>query len=132
MIQPIPMTVAFDEADGEGIVFFGNYFRIAHRALEAYLPQIGIPWKMWFDHESWGAPLKHVEAEYMRPLRPGQNFTVAVRIARLGETSVTFEMDFCSDAAVTARIKTTHVFMDRKTGTKTPIPQNIRESLARP
>ena len=125
----IPMTVAFDDADGEGIVFFGNYFRLAHRALEQYLPMIGISWPEWFKHEQWGVPLRKVECEYLSPLRPGQNFGASIQVADLTESTVTFQIDFLMKDKTVAKLKTTHVFIDRKTISKTAIPASIREKL---
>jgi 1,4-dihydroxy-2-naphthoyl-CoA hydrolase len=136
----LDFQVAFDDADGEGIVFFGNYFRLAHRALEAILPQWELTWHDWFQHPDYGAPLRHAQAEYLKPLRPGDLVRAQVRVARLGESSVelTTELLLRSPSATSeatlvraAVITTTHVFVDRKLKTKTSIPSNIRNKLAR-
>lgn len=123
------MQIAFDDADGEGIVFFGNYFRLAHRALEQYIPQIGIPWKTWFKNDSWGVPLRKVECEYLSPLKPGQQFHAAIRVENLGENSLTFSYEFIFEGKAVAQLKTVHVFLDRKTLTKMAIPEDIRMKL---
>lgn len=125
----INMTVAFDDADGEGIVFFGNYFRLAHRALEQYLPLIGISWSEWFKHEQWGVPLRKVECEYLRPLRPGQTFQAKIQVAELSESTVTFDIDFVCESKVVAKLRSTHVFVDRKSISKMKIPENLRSLL---
>jgi YbgC/YbaW family acyl-CoA thioester hydrolase len=123
-------TVAFDEADGEGIVFFGNYFRLAHRALEAYLPTIGIPWTEWFNNAEWAAPLRHVEADYLQPLRPGDTFAAEIKVSDIGESSVSFMYEFKTPSGQPiARLKTTHVFIDRATIKKRPIPGALRLQL---
>ncbi len=123
-------TVPFDEGDIEGIVFFGNYFRLAHRALEQTLPQWGIPWKDWFKHPDWGVPLRHVEADYLKPLRPGDEYEVRVTIKELGESSVHFNFEFISQGATVARLKTSHVFVRRPDMVKIPVPDPIRKCLA--
>lgn len=128
--KPLKYTVAFDEADGEGIVFFGNYFRLAHRALEQYLPQLEIAWKDWFANDELGVPLRHVEADYLQPLRPGDDFTVEVKVAEIGESSVHFSYEFRAASGQTiARLKTSHVFVDRKSFQKQIIPPKLRELL---
>jgi len=125
------MTVSFDDADGEGIVFFGNYFRLAHRALEQHLPQLGIPWPEWFANKDWGVPLRHVEADYLQPLRPGDQFRVVVQVAELGESSVHFAFDFLDASGKSAaRVKTSHVFVGRSTFKKVPVPESVRAILA--
>lgn len=129
-IKPIKFTVRFDDADGEGIVFFGNYFRLAHQALEQHLPHIGIPWKEWFANKDWGVPLRHVEADYLQPLRPGDEFLVTVTVVEVGESSVHFSYEFVNaDDKPAARVKTSHVFVGRTTFKKLPVPDSIRERL---
>ncbi len=123
--------VAFDEADGEGIVFFGNYFRLAHRALEAYLPGIGIPWEEWFKNPEWGAPLRHVEADYLQPLKPGDSFEARVQVTKIGQTSVQFSYEFLTvDGLPITRLKTSHVFLNRQGTGKQAIPESIRRRLS--
>ncbi len=129
-VSPIAHTVAFDEADGEGIVFFGNYFRLAHRALEAYLPQIGITWEDWYRHADWGVPLRHVEANYLSPLRPHDDLRIHVTVGTINESSVEFHFHFAlADGRSIAKVKTVHVFVGRKSFAKMPIPEAILKRL---
>jgi len=127
--KPVEMTVMFDDADGENIVFFGNYFRLAHRALELWLPEQGIPWTEWFKNKDWGVPLRHVEADYLQPLRPGDRFQVAIRVAEMGESSIHFEYDFLKDGKPAAKVKTSHVFVSRAAFKKVAVPAIVREKL---
>jgi YbgC/YbaW family acyl-CoA thioester hydrolase len=126
----LKFTVPFDEADGEGIVFFGNYFRLAHRALEQYLPTIGISWHDWFANKEWGVPLRHVEAEYLQPLRPGEEFTVGIHVEKIGTSTVVFAYEFASARGeIAARLKTTHIFVERNTFQKREIPEVLHCKL---
>jgi YbgC/YbaW family acyl-CoA thioester hydrolase len=129
-MAPLKFTVNFDEADGEGIVFFGNYFRLAHRALEQYLAQIGFTWEEWFKNKEFGVPLRHVEADYLRPLRPGDTFLSVIKVAEIGESSVSFDYEFQDPAGKSlAKLKTAHVFTSRANFRKISIPENIRSRL---
>jgi YbgC/YbaW family acyl-CoA thioester hydrolase len=129
MASPLKFTVAFDEADGEGIVFFGNYFRLAHRAFEAFLPTIGIAWKDWFEAPEFGVPLRHVEADYLAPLKPGDDYEVWISVTDLGESSVHFEYEFKKGSTITAKLKTSHVFVSRPDMKKIAIPETIVRKL---
>jgi 4-hydroxybenzoyl-CoA thioesterase len=130
-MQPqLRFTVAFDEADSEGIVFFGNYFRLAHRALEQWLPSVGISWASWFDAKDYGVPLRHVEADYLGPLRPGDTFEASIRVSEMGESSVVFEYEFLVGGKTVARLKTAHVFVARPAMKKIPVPAEIRARLS--
>jgi 4-hydroxybenzoyl-CoA thioesterase len=129
-MQPqLRFTVAFDEADSEGIVFFGNYFRLAHRALEQWLPSVGVSWAEWFAAEEYGVPLRHVEADYIGPLRPGDVFEATIQVSEMGESSVVFEYEFLAAGKIVARLKTTHVFVARPAMKKIPIPAALRARL---
>lgn len=122
--------VAFDETDCEGIVFFGNYFRLAHRALETYLPLISIPWKEWFRNDEFGVPLRHVEADYTHPLRAGDELHIKMTVKEVGNSSVHFDYEFTkSTGEPVAKITTSHVFMDRKKRAKLEVPASIRARL---
>jgi YbgC/YbaW family acyl-CoA thioester hydrolase len=125
MNKSLKFTVPFDEADGEGIVFFGNYFRLAHRAFEQWLPLVGISWKEWFDNAEWGVPLRHVEADYLKPLRPGDEYEIAISVTEFGESSVHFSYEILVGGAVAARLKTSHVFVSRPDMKKRPLPADI-------
>jgi YbgC/YbaW family acyl-CoA thioester hydrolase len=128
----LAFTVAFDEADLEGIVFFGNYFRLAHRALEQYLPSIGIPWPEWFANKEWGVPLRHVEAEYLNPLRAGNEFLAEITVHHIGTSSVQFAYVLhSSDGKIFTRLKTSHVFLLRENYEKMSIPDSIKTRLAK-
>ncbi len=127
---PLKFTIAFDEADGEGIVFFGNYFRLAHRALEQFIPRLGISWKEWFANSEWGVPLRHVEADYLQPMRPGDEVEVQINVQEIGDSSVVFTYEFRdANGQPAARLKTAHVFANRQTFKKQNIPDNIRARL---
>ncbi len=124
--------VPFDEADGEGIVFFGNYFRLVHRAFEDFVPTLGIPWEEWFKNPDWGVPLRHVESDYLKPLIPGMIFTVTINVEKIGESSVHFVYAVRdADGNPCANLKTSHVFVTRPKGAmkKMNIPESIRERL---
>ncbi len=129
MAISLKFTVPFDEADGEGIVFFGNYFRLAHRAFEQFLPQVGISWKEWFEHPQWGVPLRHVEADYLKPLKPGDEYEVKITVADLGESSVHFSYELTSQNTTIAKLKTSHVFVSRPDMKKINVPPTIVERL---
>lgn len=125
------IMVHFDDADPGRIVFFANYLKLAHRALEIALPQAGIPWEKWFATRDYGVPLRHIEADYRKPIHPGTFIDVEQKVMKLGNTSVTFESQLKNDQGdVCAVITHTHVFVDMKTKSSINIPEDIRKVLA--
>lgn len=125
------IKVYFDECDSAGVVFFANYYRIAHRCLEDYLKEMRIPWTFWFANPDWIVPLRKSQAEYLQPLFAGQSYNVTIAMSRMGESSITFAFEILTEEnEVCARLETTHVFVDKKKKRKIKIPQTLRTKLA--
>lgn len=133
-MKPVELFVHFDDADPAGIVFFGNFYRLAHRALELALPQWGLTWSDFFRAPGVGFPVRHSEADYMKPVRPGLSVFATVAVEKLGESSVTFRTEFRESSdpqgAVSAVVRVVHVCIDVKTLKKAEIPEELRAALA--
>ncbi len=124
------MRIAFDECDSQGVVFFAAYFRLAHRVLEEFLPEVGIAWSDWFASPAYAVPIRKAQAEYFQPLNVGDSYTVGVQVGPLRESSVQIYFDFLDeDGNLCARVETIHVFVDKKKKRKTKIPNPIRVAL---
>ncbi|MCB0422389.1 MAG: acyl-CoA thioesterase [Bdellovibrionales bacterium] len=124
--------IHFDEGDPAGILFFGNIFAFAHRAIEEMLAESQVGWKKWFATPGYGAPLRHVEAEFINPLLPGQTYSVTVEVIKVGASSVQFETLFHQGQTPCAKVKTSHVFVGigaNKKISKKEIPIEIKEFL---
>lgn len=122
--------VTFDAGDPAGIVFFPNYFTLSQRAWEHQLIAHRIPWSEWYDHREWGVPLKHVEADFMGMIRPGEQIAIHQTVKQIGDSSVTLIHDFFNaQNKHCARLETVHVFIDKKTMSKRSIPESIRSFL---
>src|SRR5947208_826750 len=108
------LFIPFHLADPAGVVFFGHAFTLAHQALEAFVQEeLALPWAIWFQHEEWLAPIRHAEADYVKPLRVGLPCTVEIEIAVLGDSSATFHYTFYQEQVKCCSVKTVHVFCDR-------------------
>lgn len=125
-------TANFSDCDPEQILFFAHYFKWAHDAIEGLTHHKKL-WSVWFDSQSWGAPLRHVEADYMAPLAFGESAECLVYVANVGDSSVTFECHFVTgtktERRVTAVVRTVHVFVDRKTFKPTKVPKEVRAAF---
>lgn len=63
--------VRFQDVDAAGVVFFARYFDLVHDAYAAFLESRGHPLASMFATPAWILPLRHAEADYLRPLRLG-------------------------------------------------------------
>ena len=93
---------------------------------------ISISWEEWFANDGWGIPLRHVEAEYLQPLRPNEAYEVDLWVDEIGRSWVRFAYEFRkSDQQVATRLKTTHVFVEstKPDVRKRDIPETLRQRL---
>jgi acyl-CoA thioesterase FadM len=79
---------------------------------------------------AWGAPLKHAEADFYRPLRFGDEIQVAVAAARLdgSELSVGFRVDRGDEVCAVGTL--VHVFLDLTTFRRIPPPPEMTVAVA--
>lgn len=125
------LAIRFDDADPAGVVFYPRAIALAHHAVEDLIRESALGWEAWFNSPTSASPLRHAEADFFLPMRPGQAFTVFTAVEELGTTSVAFLVEFADASGKTAaRIRTVHVLIDKSTGRPLALSDEIRRSLA--
>ncbi len=121
--------VTFYDADPAGVIFFGNTFRIVHYSLEKCINSGGL-YDDFFNNEIYTYPVKQTSADFKRPLSPGQEVKIKFSILEIRESSFSCEFTiYNNDNNVVAVVNTVHVCLEKKTGNKKPIPENILQFL---
>lgn len=116
------MRVAWVDTDAGGRIHFSNAFRWAEVAETSLMRRIGML-------EGWGDyPRKHVEAEFHRVLRFGDEFDVCLRVEAVGRTSITYTWTLERDGEVYVSGKHTIVNVDRD-GRPAPVADEVRAAL---
>lgn len=128
-------TTRWSDNDMYGHLNNAVYYQLFDAAINSWIIE-----QSGFDPVS--APALGVVVEsgcrYFEQLEFPQALTVGIRVARLGRTSVTYDLGlFPADAldteTVAARGRWVHVYVDRDTRRPVPIPTNLRtlfESIA--
>lgn len=124
-----PGVVRFQDVDAAGVVFFARIFDYFHDGYVSFLRSRGAPLEVALSDGSWAAPLRHAEADYLRPLRFGEAFTVALVEVDVEETE--FRIGYRIDRGVEAACvgMTRHVSVDPKTFRRTALPDTLRRAL---
>jgi 1,4-dihydroxy-2-naphthoyl-CoA hydrolase len=130
-IHQIKTTVKLHETDAAGILFFGNYFKIAHDAYESFMTSIGFPFSWILDKADFLVLIAHAESEYRQSLFLGEKVTVELTVESLGQTSFVLHYIIANEANdPVAIVKTVHVAVAKDTNTKMHLPDELREKLS--
>ena len=119
----------FHYTDSAGILFFSNIFIIAHDVYEEMTNDVGFRLNDIVENEDFLLPLVHSEADYKIPLKAGDEITINAGISRLGNSSYTVSFSILKEEKTAATVETVMVAMDKKSGTKIPVPEKLREGL---
>jgi 1,4-dihydroxy-2-naphthoyl-CoA hydrolase len=126
-------TVRLHDTDAAGVLFFAHLFRHAHDAYEGFMAALGQPLDGLL-RDGCRLPLVHAEADYLQPIRHGEEIRVTVSLAALGETSFTLDYGFQDfSGEVRARARTVHVQLAEKSGGAAgaaSISGHLREALS--
>ncbi|HEX4589290.1 MAG TPA: thioesterase family protein [Gemmataceae bacterium] len=91
----VTRRVEFHETDMAGIVHFSNFFRYMEFAEVEFLRAKGLSVAWREAHgERIGFPRVSAACDYRRPVRFDDVMEIAVKVARIGDKSVTYEFDF--------------------------------------
>jgi len=125
------VAVRFDDLDTYGHVNNVRYGTYLEEARIDYLTDVVADGDRGFLADSDdGIVIKTLEIEYERPVRSADSVTVAVRVPRLGTTSVPIEYEVRDGDAVAATGETTVVTYDRAAGEPQPIPDAWRDAIS--
>ncbi|MEW5796891.1 MAG: thioesterase family protein [Candidatus Zixiibacteriota bacterium] len=123
-------TIKLYDTDAAGIVFFGNYFRLAHDVYQTFLEEHGIRFADVLGEGRLLLPIVHAEADYTKPLVVGDKVAITLNCAGISTHSFVLDYEMMRDGSLSAgKVSTVHVLIDRASNTKTPLPDKLRRAL---
>jgi acyl-CoA thioester hydrolase len=119
--------VAFSDTDAQGIVYYGRYLPYFDSARVEYMRHLGL---LLFE-PTQEFVMRAVEVDYLAPARFDDLMEVFVRVARIGRTSVTFEMAAyeLENDLLLVRSRETLVRIDKQTRRPVPVPDECRQAV---
>lgn len=115
------------DTDAAGIWHHATVIRWAEDAEAELHRQLGII------NRTFGAtPRVNIEFNYGAPLRFGDEVDVELRVAALGETSITYQVAVNRGDESIAAGRMVAVLIDRASGAKKPWPEDMRRALSPP
>lgn len=132
------LKVRFGDIDHAGIVYYPRFLHYFHVALEEFFSQeLGMQYSEVINERRLGFPTVHLEIDFHRPLRFGDEIDVEVGVPEIGTTSIRWRYQVfrvegaegLEEPAAAGEFVT--VALDMDTYEKTPIPGWLREPLER-
>jgi 1,4-dihydroxy-2-naphthoyl-CoA hydrolase len=123
-------TLRLRDTDAAGVIYFANIFDLAHEAFEAFMDSVGMDIGVILRSTPFDLPVVHAEADFKKPILPGDKLRIHVWNERVGDTSFTLMYRvFNSDDVEVAEVRITHVVVDRKEGVKKALTEELRFAL---
>lgn len=123
------IKVNFYDTDPGGIIFYANIFRYIHTAYEEFLSSLNTDIN-FFNDEIYILPITHTEADYLNPIKLHELLIVEVAVSDLRKSS--FELSYNlsgNDEKIKVKAKTVHVCVNKKTFSKTDLPEELNSGL---
>lgn len=118
--------IAFHETDAAGVVYYGNYFRLAEEAETHALASLGNPHAM----ARFAYPRVHTEADYHAPLRFFDEVCVQARITGIGSTTVQWEFLVQGPAGLCATVRSISSRRNAADGAPAPYTEEEKALMA--
>jgi 1,4-dihydroxy-2-naphthoyl-CoA hydrolase len=121
-------TIRFQDVDAAGIIFYPRAFELCHDLYVEFLAHAGQPLHVALTGP-WIAPIRHAEADYVRPLRFGDQVEVAIVAAHLGpsvpptEVTLGFRIATLPAQETAIVVQSVHTFVTRERFERTPVPE---------
>lgn len=122
-------TVRFDETDAQGIVYFGNYLTYLDETFHAYMDAVGFPYDE-LRQVDWDVHVVNSELNYHASAEFRDKLENKMRIAAIGNTSITFEYECfrVHDAVLIVDGRVVYVAIDDAEQPIT-VPENFRDAV---
>ena len=120
--------IAFSDTDPGGIVFFAEFFNIAHITYERFFETLDLD-RNYFLDEKFILPIVHSRADYISPVKFGDELKCEVTVGKIGDTSFELKYKLHNREKIAAEILTKHVVVLKTEFKKTSIPPDLLIAL---
>lgn len=125
------LRVRWAEVDMQGIVFNGHYLTYFDIAVTEYWRQLGMPYPQ--ATADTGGELYTVKSvvEYASPARYDDELDLYIRCARIGRSSLTFELEIWRGDEALVNGELVYVHADPQARKSAPLPPRLVEAIER-
>ena len=123
-----PLRVRWPECDAQGIAFNGAYLTWTEVAYAEYCRHLGFRLYKASELNIFDTVTVKVTIEYKAPALVDEVLDVWVRVARMGNSSLTLEFEMCREGAdvLVAKVEGIYATYDNQARKTYPIPDEVR------
>lgn len=121
--------IRFAHTDPAGIVFYPRYFEMVNETIEEWFSVVGFPFADMHLKQKLGVPLVHMEADFFRPGRIGDEIEFSLQVLKIGTASFELEITASREGESCLKIKGILACMDLEKEKSTLLPESLRAVL---
>ncbi len=124
--------VRFSDSDAQGVVFNANYLAYWDDAITDYFEATGVPWDD-LTARGFDLLLAHADIDFRSAGRIGDTLATGARVAKVGTTSLTFELRTWAEADDRTVVEghEVQVIVDAATHRPVAVPGFLTDAVAR-
>jgi len=123
-----PVRVYYEDTDAGGVVYYANYLKFMERARTEWLRAAGFEQPELLRDFGVIFVVRAVAIEYLAPARFNDNLTIAVRLEKLGRSSIEVSQTVVREVPL-AEAKIKIVCVDSTSFRPVSLPAAIRQQL---
>ncbi|MCL2344858.1 MAG: acyl-CoA thioesterase [Desulfobulbus sp.] len=119
--------VRFSHCDPAGIVFYPQYFIMFNGLVEDWFNRgLGMNYARYITEHRLGFPIVKLECDFVSPSKIGEIITLALKLERLGKSSMQVAINCTYEGEERLRARIVHVAMDLDRQRARPVPDDLR------
>lgn len=120
----------FGDCDPSGIAYFPSYLDLMVQVVEEFFDAAGVPWKVLIGQRRIGTPTVRLEVTFARPGFHGDRLDFAVRVVRIGNSSLDLEHTVSANGLTLWSASQRLVATSLETHKACPWPDDVRAALS--
>lgn len=125
----IPLRVRWAEVDRQGVVFNGHYLTYFDVGITEYWRAIGLPYPGGIADTGSDLFVAKAVVNYHAPIEYDDMLEVGVRVARMGNSSLTFAIQIDREGKCLTTGEVVYVTTDTVSRRSRPIPHKVRQGI---
>ncbi len=121
--------INFYDCDPAGILFYAKIYELCHSVYEEMIQSFNLKENYWAN-DDYVVPIIHSEATYHKPLVYNSFATIELSVESISSSA--FKLSYTcknENGDLCVKVKTTHVFVDKKSWKKKSIKEDVRAGL---